>query len=99
MDAGANPLVTVSAVAATRVSLAGAVLAPALAVVRVPAANVLVYEPEAAPDTFTVTVHEPDAGIVAPESATLVPPLAAVTAPPAHVVAPAGVAVLARPAG
>ena len=43
--------------------------------------------------TLTVTVHEPLAGIVPPESAALAPPFAAVTAPPAHVVAPdAGVA-------
>ncbi len=44
-------------------------------------------------------MQEPDAGIVAPESATLVPLFAAVTVPPVHVVAPAGVAVFTRPAG
>jgi hypothetical protein len=43
--------------------------------------------------TFTVTVHEPAAGMVAPASVTFPAPLAAVTVPPAHVVAPfAGVA-------
>ena len=49
--------------------------------------------------TFTVTVHEPPAGMVPPESATLAPLLAAVTVPAPHVVAPAGVAVFTRPAG
>src|SRR6185312_9206988 len=53
----------------------------------------------AAEVTFTVTVHEPEAGIVPPESATLVPLLAAVTVPPAHVVAPEAEAVFTRPAG
>ena len=38
--------------------------------------------------TLTVTLHEPLAGIVAPESATLAPALTAVTVPPAQVVAP-----------
>src|ERR1700674_2149300 len=50
-------------------------------------------------ETLTVTVHEPLAGIVAPESATLGPLLAAVTVPPTHVVVPFGVAVLVRFAG
>ena len=48
---------------------------------------------------MTLTVHEPFAGIVAPESATVLPAPAAVTVPPTQVVAPAGVAVFARPAG
>src|SRR5438552_6616225 len=48
--------------------------------------------------TFTVTVHEPLAGIVPPESARDVPLFAAVTVPP-HVVAPLAEAVLTRPAG
>ena len=38
--------------------------------------------------TETVTVHEPPAGTVPPESATLVPPLVAVTVPAPQVVAP-----------
>ena len=46
-----------------------------------------------------MTVHEPLAGMVPPESATLLPPLAAVTVPAPHVVAPAGAAVFTRPAG
>ena len=49
--------------------------------------------------TFTVTVHEPPAGIVPPESAALVPLFAAVTVPPVHVVAPEADAVFTRPAG
>ncbi len=49
--------------------------------------------------TLTVTVHEPLAGMLAPESATLLPLLAAVTVPPAHVVAPLATAVFTRPAG
>ena len=49
--------------------------------------------------TFTVTVQEPEAGIVPPDSATLVPLLAAVTVPPAHVVAPDALAVFTNPAG
>ena len=49
--------------------------------------------------TFTVTVHEPPAGTVPPESATLAPLFAAVTVPAPHVVAPLALAVLTRPAG
>ena len=50
--------------------------------------------------TLTVTVQEPLAGTVAPDSATLAPPLAAVTVgAPAQVVAPAGVPVFTRLAG
>src|SRR5439155_22240646 len=48
---------------------------------------------------LTVTVHEPLAGIVPPESATLVALLTAVTVPPAHVVAPLAAAVFTRFAG
>src|SRR6266849_3195130 len=57
------------------------------------------YEPAVALVTLTVTVHEPLAGTVAPESATLVPLLAAVTVPPAQVVAPLALAVFTRFAG
>ena len=46
-----------------------------------------------------MTVHEPLAGTVAAESATLPPPFTAVTAPPAHVVAPLAEAVFTRFAG
>src|SRR5258705_85518 len=57
-------------------------------------------EPASALVTFTVTVQEPLAGTMAPESARLVPLLAAVTvgAPP-HVVAPLADAVFTRFAG
>ena len=48
---------------------------------------------------MTVTVHEPDAGMVPAERATLEAPAFAVTVPAAQLVAPAGVAVLTRPAG
>ena len=54
------------------------------------------YDPAVALVTLTVTVHEPLAGTVAPESATLPPLLAAVTVPPAQVVAPEAEAVLTR---
>ena len=71
---------------------------PALVVVTAPVE--LLYTPAMALVTFTVTVHEPLAGIVPPESATLVPLLAAVTVPAPHVVvAPLAAAVLTRPAG
>ena len=53
----------------------------------------------AAEVTLTVTVHEPPAGTVPPESATLVPLLAAVTVPAPHVVAPEADAVFTSPAG
>ena len=48
--------------------------------------------------TFTVTVHEPFAGTVAPLIETPVPLFVAVSAPP-HVVAPPATAALTRPAG
>jgi hypothetical protein len=70
-----------------------------LVVVTAPIASVLVYVAADALVTFTVTVHEPLAGIVAPESATVLPPLAAVTTPPTQVVAPEAEAVFTRPAG
>ena len=49
--------------------------------------------------TLTVTLQLPEAGMVAPASATLAAPFAAVTVPPAHVVAPLAEAVFTRPAG
>ena len=88
-EAGAKALATVMAEATVSVSLAEAVLAPALVLVTAPAASVLVSLPDVLLVTFTVTVHEPLAGIVPPESATLVPPFAAVTTPAPQVVAPA----------
>ena len=88
-----------SAVATTNESEADAVVAPALVVVTAPAAMVFVYEPGVALVTLTVTVHEPLAGIVPAESATLLPLFAAVTVPPAHVVAPLAAAVFTIPAG
>src|SRR5438132_48358 len=91
--AGVNVFATAVAVSTVSVAFAAAVLAPAFVVVNAPDAMLLLYVPALALVTFTVTVHEPLAGIVAPERATLAPPLAAVTAPPAQVVAPdAGVA-------
>src|SRR6185503_586913 len=94
-----NAFATVSAEFTVSDPLPAAVLAPALEVVRPPAAMLLAYVPTVAEVTFTVTVQEPFAGIVAPESATLVPLLAAVTVPPAQVVAPEAEAVFTRLAG
>ncbi len=99
IEAGVNDFATESAVATVSVSLADAVFAPPFAVVSAPAAIVLVWLPDVLLVTFTVTVHEPPAGIVAPESATLLPLLAAVTVPPTHVVAPLAAAVLVTVAG
>src|SRR6185503_20688881 len=99
MDAGANDFDTESELRTSSVALAAARFEPAFVVVRPPAAMVFTYGFGVALVTLTVTVHEPLAGMVAPESATEVPALAAVTVPPAHVVAPAGVAVFTRPAG
>jgi hypothetical protein len=98
-DAGAKTFVAVSAPRTVSVAFAAAVLAPPLVVVSAPAAIEFAYAPEDALVTFTVIVQEPDAGIVPPESATLLAPLFAVTAPPAQLVAPAGAAVFTRPAG
>ena len=92
IEPGVKDLATVSAFRTVRLAFAAAVLAPAFVVVSAPAAIELLYVAAVPLVTVTVTVHEPLAGIVPPESATLPPPLAAVTAP-AHVVAPfAGVA-------
>ena len=99
MELGVKTLVTVSRFDTVSVSLAGAVLEPAFVVVSAPAGIVFAYVPAAALVTFTVTVHEPLAGMVPPESATLVPLLAAVTVPAPQVVAPEGDAVFTRPAG
>ena len=87
MELGANDLATVSAPSTVSDPLTAPVFAPAFVLVMPPPAMVLLYAPATAAVTVTVTVHEPPAGIVPPESATLPPPLAAVTAPP-HVVAP-----------
>ena len=72
--------------------------APAFVDVRPPAAMLLLYVPAVALVTLTVTVQLPDAGIVPPESATLLALLFAVTAPP-QVVAPLAAAVFTRFAG
>ncbi len=93
---GANAFAIVGCALTLSVAEA-AVAVPALVVVTEPV--VLRYAPAVADVTFTVTVHEPLAGTVAPESVALVPPLAAVTVPPAHVVAPEAEAVFTRPAG
>src|SRR5438105_2481184 len=99
IELGAKAFVTVSVFATTRLAFAAAVLAPALVLVSAPAAMVLLYVPTTALATLTVTVQFPDAGIVAPASATLAPLLAAVTVPPAQVVAPLALAVFTRLAG
>src|SRR5882672_12470637 len=79
---GANDFATAGC--ESTVSVADAPVAvPALVVVTLPV--LLRYAPAVALVTFTVTVHEPLAGTVAPVSATLVPLLAAVTVAPAHV--------------
>jgi hypothetical protein len=97
--AGENDFATESAELMVSEPLPAAVLDPALAVVSAPAGIELAYVPGVADVTFTVTVHEPLAGMVAPESATLVPLLAAVTVPPTHVVAPEALVVFTRPSG
>ena len=93
ISAGAYDFETAGRATTVNVALAATGLLPALVLVTAPAAIVLACAPGVLPVTFTVTVHEPPAGTVAPESATELPPAAAVTVPPAQVVAPAGVAV------
>ncbi len=92
-DAGEKALATVRSVSTLKVALPAVVFEPALVVVSPPIGIVLANAPAADAVTFTVTVQEPEAGMVPPESATLPPLAAAVTVPPVHVVAPAGVAV------
>ena len=99
IEAGVKLFATPRPPRTVSVAFAAAVLGPALAVVSTPLAMVLAYVPPAALVTFTVTVHEPLAGIVPPESATLLPLFAAVTVPPAHVVAPPAAPRFTRPAG
>jgi hypothetical protein len=83
---------------ARTVSVAEAAAAvPALLVATLPVE--LLYDPAAAEVTFTVTVQEPFAGMVAPASCTLVPLFAAVTVPAPQVVAPLADAVFTSPAG
>src|SRR5258706_5332091 len=94
IEDGAKPFVTATPASTESVAFAATVLAPAFVEVSAPTAMVLLYDPVVPLVTFTVTVQEPLAGIVAPESATLGPLFAAVTLPPAQVVAPAGVPVL-----
>src|SRR5438552_1657153 len=81
MDAGEKVFAIDGAPLTVRLALAPAVLAPAFVVVRAPAAIVLLYVPGVELVTFTVTVHEPLAGMVPPLNATLVPLFAAVTVP------------------
>src|SRR5688500_11059183 len=87
---GANAFENVGRASTASVSLAAATLLPALAVVRPPAGIVLTRLPAVVGVTFTVTVHEPFAGMVPPESATDAPLLAAVTVPeqPAPLIVP-----------
>src|SRR5258705_7937844 len=97
MVAGANAFVTVSAPSTESVALAAAALEPPLVVVSAPIGIALLYVPAAALVTFTVTVHEPEAGTVPAESATRAPPLPPVPAPAPQVVAPAGAAGFSMP--
>jgi len=99
IEAGENTLVAVTSFSTVKVELPAVVFEPAFVVVRPPAGIELANAPALEPWTLTVTVHEPLAGIVPPESATLVPLFAAVTVPPAQVVAPEADAVFVRPAG
>ena len=98
MEPGTKPFVTASAELMVSEPLPATVLDPALAVVSAPIAMVLAYVPGVALVVFTVTVQEPLAGMVPPESATLAPPFAAVTAPP-QLVAPEADAVFTTLAG
>ena len=70
---------------------------PAFVVVTLPVE--LGYEAAVVLVVFTVIVHDPLAGTVAPESTRLAPLLAAVTVPPTQVVVPEAEAVFTRPAG
>src|SRR5690349_6588083 len=99
MGFGAKDLASVGRARTVSVSVAAAALVPPLAVVRPPAAIVFTRVPAAADTTFTVTVHEPLAGMAPPESATDGPPSAAVTVPPAHVVVPVAGVAFTSPAG
>ena len=94
-DAGAKDLTTVGGLSTVRVAFAAL---PVLALLLVTGPVELRKLPAEAV-TLTVTVQEPLAGMVPPESETDVPLLAAVTAPPLQVVAPAGDEVLTRFAG
>jgi len=75
------------------------VLLPPFVVVTPPAGIALVRLPEVVAVTFTVTAHDPFAGIVPLDNDTVPPPLAAVTVPVEQVVAPFGVLVFTRPDG
>ena len=92
----ANAFAIVGCVRTVSVALPAAAV-PAFVVVTLPV--LLRYAPAVALVTFTVTVHEPLAGTVAPESARLVPLFAAVTVAPAQVLAPEADAVFTRFSG
>ncbi len=96
MELGAKAFAIVGRAETVSVAVGPAVV-PAFVVVTVPV--VLAYVPPAALVTLTVTVHEPFAGTVPPESTRLVPPLAAVTVPPTQLVAGEADAVFTIPAG
>src|SRR6185503_847063 len=96
IDEGVKVLATVGRCSTFSVAVAPAAV-PALAVVTLPVG--FGYDPAEALVTFTLTVHEPLAGTLAPESARLAPLLAAVTVAPAQVEEPEADAVFTRPAG
>jgi len=96
---GLKAFATVACESTVSDALPAAELDPALDVVTPPMAMLLAYVAGVPLVTFTVTVQEPEAGTVAPESATLVPLFPAVTLPPTQVVAPEGEAVFTRPSG
>jgi hypothetical protein len=87
-EVGLNDLLSVGGTAGmgvtTRVATAGAALLPLL-VCKAPAAIELKKLPEFGAVTFTVTVHDPLAGIEPPVNVIVEPPFGALTEPP-HVV-------------
>ena len=99
MFEGVKVLVADGADCAFKVAVASAVLAPALVEVRAPAASVFTKLPVVVGVTFTCTVHEALAGMVAPVTAMLPAPALAVIAAPAHVLEADGVAAFCRFAG
>ena len=94
-----NDFAIVGVLLTMRLAVADAVEAGALVAVTAPTAMVLLYVAAVFEVTSTLTVHEPLAGIVAPESATVPPAAAAVTVPLAQVVDAFGVAAFTRFAG
>src|SRR4051812_26044636 len=92
-----NALVIVGRFSTVSLPLAAATLLPPLAVARPPAATLFTWLPARVPIPLTVTVHEPFAGMVPPDSPTEGPAPVAVTVPP-QLLAPAGEASFVIPA-